>query len=120
MQEILDEIAGIGLVVNFKCTEESLLKQHTRNGINSPGQEYLCMGKSGINLNLPSQDNPILSGADAGGCWKEKLRAYAEQVHFRIAFGTETIMQYANLRCFLWNLALQLVRSISSNNNFFS
>ncbi|XP_057492086.1 probable adenylate kinase 7, mitochondrial [Actinidia eriantha] len=77
--EILDEIAGIDLVVNFKCTEESLLKQHTRNGIYSPGQEYLCMGKSGINLNLPSQDNPILTGADAGGCWKEQLRAYAEQ-----------------------------------------
>ncbi|GFY87568.1 hypothetical protein Acr_05g0012070 [Actinidia rufa] len=77
--EILDEIAGIDLVVNFKCTEESLLKQHTRNGIYSPGQEYLCMGKSGIDLNLPSQDNPISSGADSGGCWKEKLRAYAVQ-----------------------------------------
>ncbi|PSR87495.1 adenylate kinase [Actinidia chinensis var. chinensis] len=77
--EILDEIAGIDLVVNFKCTEESLLKQHTRNGIYSPGQEYLCMGKSSLNLNLPSQDNPTLSGAEAGGCWKEKLRAYAEQ-----------------------------------------
>ncbi|CAL5370248.1 unnamed protein product [Camellia sinensis] len=76
--EILDQLADIDLVVNFKCTEDSLLKQPMRNGICSPGQEIL-MGKSRLKLNLPSQDNLKSSCADAEGAWKERLRIYAEQ-----------------------------------------
>ncbi|KAI8002303.1 hypothetical protein LOK49_LG08G00791 [Camellia lanceoleosa] len=62
-QEILDRIADIDLVVNFKCSEECLLK-HVRNGIYSTGQEFLSMGSS---------------GADVQGAWKEKLCIHAEQ-----------------------------------------
>ncbi|CAL5371660.1 unnamed protein product [Camellia sinensis] len=61
--EILDRIADIDLVVNFKCSEECLLK-HVRNGIYSTGQEFLSMGSS---------------GADVQGAWKEKLCIHAEQ-----------------------------------------
>ncbi|KAL6994460.1 adenylate kinase [Sarracenia purpurea var. burkii] len=77
--EILDEIADIDLVVNFKCSEECSLKQHMRNGIYSPGQELLGVRKSGLNQNLQSQDNPKSSTGDIEASWKEQRRIYAEQ-----------------------------------------
>ncbi|THF97022.1 hypothetical protein TEA_001702 [Camellia sinensis var. sinensis] len=61
--EILDRIADIDLVVNFKGSEECLLK-HVRNGIYSTGQEFMSMGSF---------------SADVQGAWKEKLCIYAEQ-----------------------------------------
>ncbi|KAF7130483.1 hypothetical protein RHSIM_Rhsim10G0008200 [Rhododendron simsii] len=65
--EILDQIADIDLVVNFKCMEDCLLNQHMRTGIYSPGKEFLSMSKSGY----PS--------SDAEGAWKDKLSMRAEQ-----------------------------------------
>ncbi|XP_052195017.1 probable adenylate kinase 7, mitochondrial [Diospyros lotus] len=77
--EILDQLADIDLVVNFKSAEKSLLEQHIRNGIYSPGHEFLSMSKSGLKRNMPLHDNPKSSSADAEVAWKEKLRIYAEQ-----------------------------------------
>ncbi|XP_058187474.1 probable adenylate kinase 7, mitochondrial [Rhododendron vialii] len=68
--EILDQIADIDLVVNFKCTEDCLLNQHMRTGIYSPGKEFLSMSKSGY---------PSSSSSDAEGAWKDKLSMRAEQ-----------------------------------------
>lgn len=65
--EILDQIADIDLVVNFKCAEDFLLNQHMRTGIYSPGKEFLSMSKSGY------------SSSDAEVAWKDKLRVHAEQ-----------------------------------------
>lgn len=64
LQEILDQIADIDLVVNFKCTEECLVKNHLESRNCSHGR-----------------DNAQKSSfADAENVWKEKLRIYAEQV----------------------------------------
>jgi len=69
--EILDQIADIDLVVNFKCAEDFLLNQHLRTGIYSPGKEFLSMSsKSGY---------PSSSSSDTEVAWKDKLRVHAEQ-----------------------------------------
>ncbi|KDP46307.1 hypothetical protein JCGZ_10147 [Jatropha curcas] len=54
--EILDQIADIDLVVNFKRAEENLVKR-----------DFLTAGAS---------TSPV---TDAGSAWKEKFRIYAEQ-----------------------------------------
>ncbi|KAJ9152749.1 hypothetical protein P3X46_026281 [Hevea brasiliensis] len=54
--EILDQIAEIDLVVNFKCAEENLVKR-----------DFLTVG------------NSMSSVTDAGSVLKEKFRIYAEQ-----------------------------------------
>lgn len=87
MQEILDQIADIDLVVNFKCTEDCLLNQHMRTGIYSPGKEFLSMSKSGY---------PSSSSSDAEGAWKDKLSMRAEQVHISYCYWIRN--KYANSR----------------------
>ncbi|EEF50932.1 adenylate kinase 1 chloroplast, putative [Ricinus communis] len=54
--EILDQIADIDLIVNFKCTEENLVKK-----------------------DLITVKNSTSSVTGAGTAWKEKFRIYAEQ-----------------------------------------
>ncbi|XP_050234852.1 probable adenylate kinase 7, mitochondrial [Mercurialis annua] len=54
--EVLDQIADIDLVVNFKCTEENLVKK-----------EFLTF------------KNATSSVTAAGTAWKEKFRIYAEE-----------------------------------------
>ncbi|KAA8548220.1 hypothetical protein F0562_004519 [Nyssa sinensis] len=77
--EILDQIADIDLVVNFKCTECLMTKQ-LGSAVYSPCQEFLSMDKSRLNLNLHSHyDQMKSSRAEKEGGWKEKLRMYAEQ-----------------------------------------
>ncbi|XP_059450917.1 probable adenylate kinase 7, mitochondrial isoform X1 [Corylus avellana] len=78
--EILDQIADIDLVVNFKCTEDHLLKNNLGAGNFSPCREYLSMSNAGCNLNLMFQNKELnTSPADIGGPWKEKFHIYSEQ-----------------------------------------
>lgn len=81
-QEILDQIAEIDLVVNFKCTEDSLLKKNLRAGNFSHHRDHLSMSNyPGCNLNLQSQDKQLdSSSADSGATWKEKFHLYSEEV----------------------------------------
>ena len=81
-QEILDQIADIDLVVNFKCTEDSLLKKNLRAGNFSHRHDHLSMSNyPGCNLNLQSQDKQLdSSSADSGATWKEKFHLYSEEV----------------------------------------
>ncbi|KAF9595362.1 hypothetical protein IFM89_000280 [Coptis chinensis] len=77
--EILDEIADIDLVVNFKCTEECLVKKHLGSSICSYCQDSLSMRKSGpTGLNWPLHQTQLES-LNAEDAKKEKLRIYAEQ-----------------------------------------
>ncbi|KAF8378117.1 hypothetical protein HHK36_029454 [Tetracentron sinense] len=71
--EILDQIADIDLVVNFKYTEECLVKKHLGSGICSHCRESLSMGNSITTCLLKS------STTDTEGANQEKLRIYAEQ-----------------------------------------
>ncbi|KAK2991211.1 hypothetical protein RJ640_028109 [Escallonia rubra] len=76
--EILDQIADVDLVLNFKCTEDCLVKRHLGNHACSSCQDFLSTDSSGLNLNPQSQAEPMKpSGADA--VWKEKLKIFAEQ-----------------------------------------
>uniref|UniRef100_A0A2N9GHY9 adenylate kinase n=1 Tax=Fagus sylvatica TaxID=28930 RepID=A0A2N9GHY9_FAGSY len=78
--EILDRIADIDLVVNFKCTEDHLVKHNLGAGNFSPRHEYLSMGNAGFNLNLQSQDKQLeSSSANTGAPWKEKFHLYSEE-----------------------------------------
>jgi hypothetical protein len=68
LQEILDQIADIDLVVNFKCTEDHLVKNNLGPGNFSPCREYLSMSNAGCNLNLMFQNKQLkTSPADIGG-----------------------------------------------------
>ncbi len=81
LQEILDRIADIDLVVNFKCTEDHLVKHNLGAGNFSPRREYLSMGNAGFNLNLQSQNKELeSSSANTGAPWKEKFHLYSEEV----------------------------------------
>lgn len=81
LQEILDQIADIDLVVNFKCTEDHMVKNNLGAGNFSPCCEYLSMSNAGCNLNLMFQNKQLkTSPADIGGPWKEKFHIYSEQV----------------------------------------
>jgi adenylate kinase len=62
LQEILDQIADIDLVVNFKCGEGNVVKK-----------------------NLISAENSSYSVADAGSVSNEKSRIYAQEVQ-RVLF----------------------------------
>lgn len=78
--EILDQIADIDLVVNFKCTGDCLVRNHPQDGSSSHHQEFHRMSNPGSYLNLPHQDDQLNSTtADTILAWKEKLRIYAEQ-----------------------------------------
>lgn len=77
MQEILDELAKIDLVVNFKCTDDFLIK-HQEGSISAHCYElceleqFLCY----------SQHRQLkYSTIIAEGAWKDKLRAYVEKVN---------------------------------------
>ena len=64
--EILDQVADIDLVLNFKCTEECLQKKHVgrqacasyqdilsgRNSMNKPLEDYYKMQKKLLNFNV--------------------------------------------------------------------
>ncbi|OVA17539.1 Adenylate kinase [Macleaya cordata] len=77
--EILDQIADIDLVVNFKCMEECLLKKHLGSGICSHCQESIGMGSSiSTSLNLQQQHTQLNSSQD-DDTQMEKLRIYSEQ-----------------------------------------
>lgn len=80
MQEILDQIADIDLVVNFKCTD--LLVKHMGNGpASSSFQELLSVKNSQSNLDFQKLDNQLQSSsAGAEVSLKERLISYAEQV----------------------------------------
>ncbi|KAB1211753.1 adenylate kinase [Morella rubra] len=78
--EILDQIADIDLVVNFKCTEDYMVKNNLAAGKFSPCHQYLSMSNAGCNLKLQSQEKQLqLSSADNEGLRKEKFHIYSEQ-----------------------------------------
>lgn len=66
LQEILDQIADVDLVINFKSTEEHLEKKNLGTGNFSPCGEYLSMRTA---------------TADGGASWKEKFNVHKEQVY---------------------------------------
>ncbi|KAI9177897.1 hypothetical protein LWI28_020417 [Acer negundo] len=65
--EILDQIVDVDLVVNFKDTEEQLVKKNLKSGTFSSCQELLGLGSARF------------SSTDAASAWKEKFRIQAEQ-----------------------------------------
>ncbi|GFP84919.1 probable adenylate kinase 7 mitochondrial [Phtheirospermum japonicum] len=74
--EILDQVTDIDLVLNLKCTEESVVKKTLGGRIYSPSRKFHSMAASGLN-NL----NPFQSpSADSDPIWKEKLHMFAEQL----------------------------------------
>ncbi|KAF8390616.1 hypothetical protein HHK36_025143 [Tetracentron sinense] len=79
--EILDQIADLDLVVNFKCTKGCLVTKHIGSGICPHCRESLSMSNSSsISLNMPSQHTQLKSStADTEGAKEEKVRIYAEQ-----------------------------------------
>ncbi|KAK6912989.1 hypothetical protein RJ641_022590 [Dillenia turbinata] len=70
--EILDRIVNVDLVVNFKCTEHYLVKEHLES--ESSSSEFHSRRNPGAGI------DPMVSyTANKGGAWKEKLRVYAQQ-----------------------------------------
>ncbi|KAK6928502.1 hypothetical protein RJ641_007093 [Dillenia turbinata] len=70
--EILDQIVNVDLVVNFKCTEDYLVKGHLES--ESSSSEFLSWRNSGASV------DPMVSyTANKEGAWKEKLHVYAQQ-----------------------------------------
>ena len=65
--EILDQIVDVDLVVNFKDTEEQLVKKNLKSDTFSSCQEFLGLGSARF------------SSTDAASAWKEKFRIQAEQ-----------------------------------------
>lgn len=81
IQEILDQIADIDLVVNFRSTAENLEKKNLGTGNLSPCQEYLGRSLAGSNTALNSHDEQQASSTtDSEGVLKERFDVYAEQV----------------------------------------
>ncbi|KAL5724783.1 adenylate kinase [Ranunculus cassubicifolius] len=77
--EILDQIADIDLVVNFKCSDDCWLKKHLGGSICIHCQSSLAMQNPGsTNLNWLLQQTQ-LKPLIAEDVQKEKLRLYAEQ-----------------------------------------
>lgn len=79
--EILEQVADIDLVLNFKCKEGCFLKNHSGSHTCSTCQDILSVGNSKLSLNLHTKDNQTESSAvDAERAWKEKHRIYSEQM----------------------------------------
>ncbi|KAK6117487.1 hypothetical protein DH2020_048765 [Rehmannia glutinosa] len=77
--EILDQIADIDMVLNLKCTEESVVKKTLGGEIYST-RDFHSMPTSGFSLSIKPQTGHFQSSsADSDTIWKEKLRMYAEQ-----------------------------------------
>jgi hypothetical protein len=99
LQEILDQIADIDLVVNFKCTEDHMVKNNLGAGNFSPCLEYLSMRNAGCNLNLQFQNKQLKSScADTGGPWKEKFHIFSEQVPPSILLKRNFCNQFHNFK----------------------
>lgn len=99
LQEILDQIADIDLVVNFKCTEDHLVRNNLGAGNFSPCREYLSMRNAGCNLNLQFQNKQLkTSSADTGGPWKKKFHIYSEQVPPSILLNRNFCNQFHNFK----------------------
>ncbi|OVA09492.1 Adenylate kinase [Macleaya cordata] len=75
--EILDQIADVDLVVNFKCTEECLVKKCLGACICSHCQESLVGNLGSANLKLNSGHGQLAPNTE--DTRREKLRIYAEQ-----------------------------------------
>ncbi|KAF2314195.1 hypothetical protein GH714_023997 [Hevea brasiliensis] len=78
--EILDELAKIDLVVNFKCTDDFLIKN--QEGSISVLCYELCEldNSCGTSPDITSHQSQLkYSTIIAEGAWKDKLQAYIEQ-----------------------------------------
>ncbi|KAJ4959789.1 hypothetical protein NE237_019699 [Protea cynaroides] len=71
--EILDQIADIDLVVNFRCSEDCLVKKHLGSRICAQCHESTPVRKAGMSLMKTS------SAGGAGDAQKDKLQIYEEQ-----------------------------------------
>ncbi|MCL7032617.1 hypothetical protein MKW94_007942 [Papaver nudicaule] len=79
--EILDQIADIDLVVNFKCMDECVLKKHMGHGLCSHCQDTIDTRSSiSSSLNLQRQQHFQLSSTKDNVVRKEKLQLYSEQI----------------------------------------
>lgn len=77
LQEILDQIVHVDLVVNFKCSEENLVKKNLGTGKFTRCQEYLRMGSC---RTAAKQLQDEQSESHCGSSWKENVRSLGEQV----------------------------------------
>lgn len=85
-QEILDQIADIDLVINFKNTEEPLIRKNLGAGNFSGFHEYSTICSSGSSQNLQPQDKgPKCLSATTEYSWKEMKSM--EQVTFNFQVG---------------------------------
>ncbi|KAL3624323.1 hypothetical protein CASFOL_033139 [Castilleja foliolosa] len=73
--EILDKVTDIDLVLNLKCTDESVMKKTLGGRIYSPSRGLHSIASSGVNNLSPFQS----SSADSDPVWKEKLHMFAVQ-----------------------------------------
>ncbi|KAI4348295.1 hypothetical protein L6164_009031 [Bauhinia variegata] len=72
--EILDQIAHVDLVVNFKTTEEKLVNKNLGTGKFTPCQEYLSMGSS----RAPTMQLQDELESHCGSSCKENVHSHAE------------------------------------------
>lgn len=81
LQEILDQIADIDLVINFKTTEEPLIRKNLGSGNFSGFHEYstICGSGSSQHLQPKGKESECLS-ATTEYSWKEMTSI--EQVTF--------------------------------------
>ncbi|XP_077229100.1 P-loop containing nucleoside triphosphate hydrolases superfamily protein isoform X2 [Tasmannia lanceolata] len=80
-QEVLDQIADIDLVVNFKCGEECFVKKHPGSGICSHcGESFNMSTSESSGLNPYSHHSQLKSSATfLEDAREEKVRIYSEQ-----------------------------------------
>ncbi|KAI3970294.1 hypothetical protein MKX01_023941 [Papaver californicum] len=79
--EILDQIADIDLVVNFKCMDVCVLKKHMGHGLCSHCQETIDTRSSiSSNLSLQRQQYIQLTSTKDDVDHKEKLQLYSKQI----------------------------------------
>ncbi|XP_077229099.1 P-loop containing nucleoside triphosphate hydrolases superfamily protein isoform X1 [Tasmannia lanceolata] len=79
--EVLDQIADIDLVVNFKCGEECFVKKHPGSGICSHcGESFNMSTSESSGLNPYSHHSQLKSSATfLEDAREEKVRIYSEQ-----------------------------------------
>ncbi len=82
--EILDHIAHVDLVVNFKCSQENLLKKNLGARKFTPCQEYIFMTSS-WNPTKQLQDENVHNHAEEGKLLEDYYRKQKKLLNFEVA-----------------------------------
>ncbi|KAK7260628.1 hypothetical protein RIF29_26846 [Crotalaria pallida] len=83
--EILDHIAHVDLVVNFKCPEENLLKKNLRARKLSPCQEYIFMTSSWNPTTTQLQDENVKNHAEECKLLEDYYKKQKKLLNFEVA-----------------------------------